>query len=175
VAGFLGSHLADAFWRTGHEVVANDNMIGAISTHVPESVEFRAIRLQRLRQAQEHMAGVDHRLPLRRRRPMKACRLLADMITQNIVRAPSTAMVSAAIASGVRRFVMCSSMARYGTNQVPFREDMTPRRRILIGIGKYAAELMLQNLAETHGWSGVVAVPHKHHRPASEVYESRHR
>ena len=39
-------------------------------------------------------------------------------------------MISAAIANKVRRFVMCSSMARYGTNQVPFTEDMDPDRRI---------------------------------------------
>jgi UDP-glucose 4-epimerase len=81
------------------------------------------------------------------------------LITQNIVGA-STAMVSAAIANGVRRFVMCSSMARYGTNQVPFTEDMTPKPQDPYGIGKYTAELMLQNLADTHGMEWVIAVPH---------------
>ena len=69
-------------------------------------------------------------------------------------------MISAAIANKVRRFVMCSSMARYGTNKVPFTEDMTPRPQDPYGIGKYAAELMLQNLAETHGMEWVIAVPH---------------
>ena len=69
-------------------------------------------------------------------------------------------MVSAAIANGVRRFVMCSSMARYGTNQVPFTEDMTPKPQDPYGIGKYTAELMLRNLAETHGMEWVIAVPH---------------
>jgi UDP-glucose 4-epimerase len=69
-------------------------------------------------------------------------------------------MVSAAIANNVRRFVMCSSMARYGTNRIPFTEDMTPRPQDPYGIGKYAAELMLQNLADTHGMEWVIAVPH---------------
>jgi UDP-glucose 4-epimerase len=81
------------------------------------------------------------------------------LITQNIVGA-STSMVSAAIASGVRRFVMCSSMARYGTNKIPFTEDMTPMPQDPYGIGKYAAELILQNLADTHGMEWVIAVPH---------------
>jgi UDP-glucose 4-epimerase len=81
------------------------------------------------------------------------------MITQNIVTA-STGMISAAIANKVRRFVMCSSMARYGTNRVPFTEDMTPKPQDPYGIGKYASELMLQNLAETHGMEWVIAVPH---------------
>lgn len=55
---------------------------------------------------------------------------------------------------------MCSSMARYGTNQVPFTEDMTPKPQDPYGIGKYAAELMLRNLADTHGMEWVIAVPH---------------
>jgi UDP-glucose 4-epimerase len=81
------------------------------------------------------------------------------LVTQNIVTA-STGMISAAIASGVRRFVMCSSMARYGAQAVPFTEDMTPKPQDPYGIGKYAAEMLLRNLAEIHGMEWVIAVPH---------------
>ena len=51
-------------------------------------------------------------------------------------------------------------MARYGSNPVPFTEDMTPKPQDPYGIGKYAAELLLANLAETHGMEWAVAVPH---------------
>jgi len=51
-------------------------------------------------------------------------------------------------------------MARYGTNQVPFREDMVPNPQDPYGIGKLAAEQILRNLADTHGMEWVVAVPH---------------
>jgi UDP-glucose 4-epimerase len=81
------------------------------------------------------------------------------LVTQNIVTA-STGVISAAIALGVRRFVMCSSMARYGSQRVPFTEDMTPQPQDPYGIGKYASELLLRNLAEVHGMEWVVAVPH---------------
>src|SRR5207237_10891657 len=37
---------------------------------------------------------------------------------------------------------------------------MVPRPQVPYGIGKYTAELMLQNLAETHGMEWAVAVPH---------------
>ncbi len=40
VAGFLGSHLADAFLAEGHEVVGIDNMIGGYLDNVPSAVEF---------------------------------------------------------------------------------------------------------------------------------------
>ena len=39
-AGFLGSHLADAFVASGHEVVGCDNMIGADLNNLPEGIEF---------------------------------------------------------------------------------------------------------------------------------------
>jgi UDP-glucose 4-epimerase len=40
IAGFLGSHLADAFLREGHQVVGNDNMIGGSETNIPKDANF---------------------------------------------------------------------------------------------------------------------------------------
>ena len=49
VAGFLGSHLADAFLDDGHEVVGVDNMIGGYLDNVPDRRRVLPVRLQRLR------------------------------------------------------------------------------------------------------------------------------
>jgi UDP-glucose 4-epimerase len=69
--------------------------------------------------------------------------------------------MTAAISNKVKRFVYCSSMARYGTQEVvPFTEDMVPKPQDPYGIGKYTCELMLRNLAEIHGMEYVIAVPH---------------
>jgi nucleoside-diphosphate-sugar epimerase len=38
VAGFLGSHLADAFLAQGHEVTGIDSLIGGYRDNVPEGV-----------------------------------------------------------------------------------------------------------------------------------------
>ena len=159
VAGFLGSHLADAFLAQGHEVVGNDNMIGGYLDNVPEGVEFYQFDCNDFDKLKQHMKGVDIAYHCAATAYEGLSVFSPHLITQNIVGA-STAMVSAAIANGVRRFIMCSSMARYGTNKVPFTEDMTPRPQDPYGIGKYAAELMLQNLADTHGMEWVIAVPH---------------
>ena len=72
----------------------------------------------------------------------------------------SVAVYTAAISNGVKRIVNCSSMARYGENVVPFREDMTPKPQDPYGIGKVASEQMLKNLCEVHGVEWVNAVPH---------------
>jgi UDP-glucose 4-epimerase len=69
-------------------------------------------------------------------------------------------MLSAAATNRVRRFVHCSSMARYGNNPVPFTEDQTPAPVDPYGIAKYAAELLVKDVAETHGFEYVIAVPH---------------
>ena len=159
VAGFLGSHLADAFLAEGHEVIGNDNMIGGYLDNVPEGVEFYQYDCNDIGRLKEHMKGVDVVYHCAATAYEGLSVFSPHLITQNIVGA-STAMISAAIANNVRRFVMCSSMARYGTNEVPFTEDMTPRPQDPYGIGKYAAELMLQNLADTHGMEWVIAVPH---------------
>jgi UDP-glucose 4-epimerase len=51
-------------------------------------------------------------------------------------------------------------MARYGTNAVPFTEDMETRPQDPYGIGKVAGEMYLRNLADVHGMDWVIAVPH---------------
>ena len=40
VAGFLGSHLADAMLAEGHQVVGVDNLIGGELDNVPSKVDF---------------------------------------------------------------------------------------------------------------------------------------
>jgi UDP-glucose 4-epimerase len=159
VAGFLGSHLADAFIADGHDVIGNDNMIGGYLDNVPEGVEFYQFDCNDFDKLRHHMKGVDIVYHCAATAYEGLSVFSPHLITHNIVGA-STAMVSAAIANNARRFVMCSSMARYGTNQVPFTEDMEPKPQDPYGIGKYAAELMLRNLADTHGMEWVIAVPH---------------
>jgi UDP-glucose 4-epimerase len=154
VAGFLGSHLANGFLADGHSVVGCDNMIGGYLDNVPAGVEFNDFgRLK------EHMQGVDIAYHCAATAYEGLSVFSPHIVTQNIVTA-STGMISAAVANKVRRFVMCSSMARYGTNKVPFTEDMAPKPQDPYGIGKYTSELLLESIAEVHGMEWVVAVPH---------------
>lgn len=69
-------------------------------------------------------------------------------------------LLAAAAADGVRRFVFCSSMARYGNGPVPFREEQVPQPVDPYGIAKYTSELLVRNLSEMHGMECVIAVPH---------------
>jgi UDP-glucose 4-epimerase len=159
VAGFLGSHLADAFLADGHDVVGVDSMIGGYLDNVPAGVELYQYDCNDFERLKQHLKGTDIVYHCAATAYEGLSVFSPHTVTQNIVTA-STAMISAAIANGVRRFVLCSSMARYGANAVPFREDVVPRPQDPYGIGKYTSELLLQNLAETHGMEWIVAVPH---------------
>jgi UDP-glucose 4-epimerase len=159
VAGFLGSHLADAFLADGHAVVGIDNMLGGYEDNVPAACEFHQVDCNDFAGVREHMQGADVVYHCAASAYEGFSVFSPHLVTRNIVTA-STGMISAAVACGVRRFVMCSSMARYGTNRVPFTEELTPKPQDPYGIGKVAAELMLRSLADTHGMEWVIAVPH---------------
>lgn len=160
IAGFLGSHLADAMLAEGHEVIGNDTLIGGYLDNVPEGVEFHQVDCNDLEKMTELMKGVDivyH----------TACtayeglsvfspKLICENTYLNTV---STA--TAAIANHVKRFVTCSSMARYGTQDVvPFTEDLVCKPQDPYGISKFAVEQQLRCLCDVHGMELVIAVPH---------------
>ncbi len=158
VAGFLGSHLADALLDAGHDVVGIDNLIGGYRDNVPNGVEFYAIDC-RDEAVRSVLYGADVVYHCAATAYEGLSIFSPHFVTSNIVDA-SASVISAAIAGGVRRFVLCSSMARYGSNVTPFTEDMPTRPQDPYGIGKVAAEQLLVNLAGVHGMEYVIAVPH---------------
>lgn len=159
IAGFLGSHLADKFLEEGYAVVGCDNLMGGYLDNVPKGALFHQTDCNDFKRLTPLMADVDIVYHCAAAAYEGLSVFSPHFVTQNIVTATS-GTVSAAAACGVERFVLCSSMARYGTNDVPFTEDMVPRPQDPYGIGKWSCELLLQNIAETHGMEWVVAVPH---------------
>jgi UDP-glucose 4-epimerase len=160
VAGFLGSHLADQFLKEGIKVAGCDSFIGGYRDNIPEQVEFYGYDCSDLAEMKRAIEGCD---------VVYHCAALAHeglsvfsphIITRSIVDA-TVSTITASIHNNVKRFVYCSSMARYGTQDtVPFTEDMTPKPQDPYGIGKYASELFLKNLAGVHGMEYVIVVPH---------------
>jgi UDP-glucose 4-epimerase len=165
VAGFLGSHLADAFLARGDSVVGCDTLIGGYLDNVPKGVDFYmgdCNELEKLKKAMRAVDVVYHCAAI-------ATEGLSVFSPHENARhgfAASAAMFSAACDARVKRIVHCSSMARYGKQDVtPFTEDMKPKPEDPYGIGKWASELLLKNLAETHGVEWSVCIPHNIHGP----------
>jgi len=160
VAGFMGSHLADEFLKRGYHVVGIDNFIGGYKENVPDGVEFWELDLNDLDSLHEPFTGVD----LVVHTACTAYEGLSVFSPALVVRNTSqiiTTVMSASIKAGVKKIVHMSSMARYGTQKiVPFTEDLLPLPQDPYGIAKYAGELLIKNLAETHGMDYVILVPH---------------
>jgi UDP-glucose 4-epimerase len=159
IAGFLGSHLAERLLAMGHHVVGVDSLLGGELVNVPPEAEFYQYDCRDF----NAMAKVSQGCELVYHCAATAYEGLSvfapAMVMDNIVTG-SVGVFSAAIANGARRIVFCSSMARYGTNQVPFLESYAPRPQDPYGIAKVAAEQALVNLAGVHGVEYAIAVPH---------------
>jgi len=158
-AGFLGSHLADAFIQDGHEVVGCDNMIGADLNNLPEGIQFEEAdccdvdamkRLTRGTDLIYHCAAV----------ATEGLSVFSPALIAKHVYENTAGLLVGAATNKVKRFVFCSSTARYGVGNPPYTEDQTPDPVDPYGIAKYAAELLVRNVCETHGIEYVIAVPH---------------
>jgi UDP-glucose 4-epimerase len=159
VAGFLGSHLADRMLELGHEVVGNDNFLGGYQSNINPRVIFYSIDCCSISAMTDAMKGCDIVIHCAATAHEGLSVFSPNFITKNIFQA-SISTISAAVSSGVSRFVFCSSMARYGDQVVPFHEDYPPAPVDPYGIAKVAVEQTLKALCETHGMEWNIAVPH---------------
>lgn len=161
VAGFIGSHVADDCLKEGFEVIGVDDLSGGFVDNVPAEVKFvkgdisDCEFVRNLFQDQKfdfvyHLAayaaeGLSHFI----RRFNYNNNLLG-----------SINLINQSILNGVECFVFTSSIAVYGTNQVPMREEMTPRPEDPYGIAKYAIELDLATANHMFGLNYIIFRPH---------------
>lgn len=160
VAGFLGSHIAEAYLAKGWQVRGIDNLIGGSRENVPDGVWFYELDLLDL----DAIGLVFEDADLVIHAACTAYEGLSvfspSLVVANTVQISVNAM-TAAVQAGVPKFVYMSSMARYGDNEgKQFDESLTCRPQDPYGISKKAAEDILRNLADVHGVELVVLVPH---------------
>ena len=160
IAGFLGSHLAERMLKLGHHVVGTDNLVGGYEDNVNPEVEFYTYdcmyrhsmaKITKECEVIYHCAST----------PYEGLSVFSPrLITQNTFQI-TMSLLSGALENNIKRFVFCSSMARYGRQDiVPFTEDMQCNPQDPYGIAKYASELVIKNLSNVHGFEYVIAVPH---------------
>jgi UDP-glucose 4-epimerase len=160
IAGFLGSHLADRLLELGHEVYGNDNLVGGDLKNVNPRATFYNVDCNNLDEMTKIMEGMD---------VVYHCACTAyeglsvfspSYVCQNTFQI-SVNTITAAVRNKVKKFIYCSSMARYGNqDKVPFTEDMIPKPQDPYGISKLAGEEVLKVLSEVHGMDYVILVPH---------------
>jgi UDP-glucose 4-epimerase len=160
-AGFIGSHVARHCLAMGHEVTVLDDLSGGFADQVPDGASFvegsvTDVPLVARLFAEGQFDYVYHLAAY-------AAEGLSHFIrrfnyTNNVV--GSVALVNEAVKHRVKCFVFTSSIAVYGANQLPMREDLMPQPEDPYGIGKYAVELDLKAAHEMFGLDYVVFRPH---------------
>jgi UDP-glucose 4-epimerase len=160
VAGFLGSHLADAFLDEGWEVYGIDNLIGGYEENIPKGVIWENVDLKELDAIQHMFEGVDLVVHAACTAYEGLSVFSPSLVVGNTVQATVNVM-SASVKAGIKKVVYMSSMARYGTQPIlPFTESMPTNPQDPYGIAKVASENLVRNVAETHGLEYVILVPH---------------
>lgn len=159
IAGFLGSHLADEFINRGYEVAGNDTFIGGYESNVPDEATFFEVDCTNVDKMKRAMEGADivyHTAAL----AYEGLSVFSPARVNKSIYQATSATLAAAAATGVNRFIYCSSMSRYGENETPFTECMEPRPQDPYAISKVASEEMVELMADVHGFDYVIAVPH---------------
>lgn len=159
IGGFLGSHLADRMLQLGHEVAGNDTLIGGYLDNIPKQATFYEIDCCDNKALAQAMKGYDIVYHTAATAHEGLSVFSPDFITRNIFQA-SVSTISAAIQNKVKRIVYCTSMARYGSQEYPFKETMPPRPVDPYGIAKVGGEDVLKVLCELNNIEWVIAVPH---------------
>lgn len=159
IAGFLGSHLADRMLELGHTVAGNDTLVGGYRDNVPSAAEFFQIDCCDIEEMTKAIAGSDVVIHTAATAHEGLSVFSPSFITKNIFEA-SVSTISASIQNKVKRFVFCSSMARYGNQTVPYTEDQTPMPEDPYAVAKVASEDVLKILCDTHGMEWNIAIPH---------------
>ncbi len=160
-AGFIGSHVARWALEEKMEVVAVDDLSGGFEDNVPASARFvkGSVTDYALLQALFEAEKFDYVFHL----AAYAAEGLSHFIRRynyenNLV--GSVNLINLSVLHQIKCFVFTSSIAVYGTNQVPMTEDLTPQPEDPYGVSKYAVELDLKAAKHQFGLDYIVFRPH---------------
>lgn len=152
-AGFIGSHLADAFLEAGDRVIVLDDLSSGRRENVPGGVELHVLDI-RGREAAELVAGTGIDVLIHHAAQMDVRRSVADPVFDADVNVlGSLNLAEAARRGGVRQIVFASTGgAIYGEqDSFPADEDHPARPLSPYGVSKLAVERYLYFYHVTYG------------------------
>ena len=170
VAGFLGAHIAREGKTLGWEVWGIDNMLGGASENVPPGVTWGMMDARDYDSYADAIIEADvvyHCAAA----PYEGLSVFSPSVVFDNTMMSTVGVLAAAINAGVKRFVFCSSMSRYGHQKAPFAENMPTAPADPYAIAKVASEELVRNLCELHGLEYVIAVPHNIYGPGQRYWD----
>lgn len=169
-AGFIGSHLADKLIHNSHEVFIIDDLSGGKRENINPDAKFYLCDLRDVKKT-DHI--------IKKIRPEIVFHLAAnaaenkaqfspiDITSRNWNTFINTLISS--IRAGMKRIIVTSSIAVYGSLQTPFKETDKPEPEDLYGISKLAIEEALKVLSKVHKFEYVITRPHNVYGPRQNM------
>jgi len=163
-AGFMGSWLVDELIKRGHQVVSADNLLGGSERNVNRDCKFVKADMRIRDRVKEVVKGVDVIFHLAAY-AAEGQSFFSPVAINEINIVPMNNLLVEAINNGVEGFVFTSSMAVYGAQKPPFREDLPREPEDPYGAAKAYCETMLEIFARTYGLHYTILRPHNVYGP----------
>src|SRR5438128_1939037 len=161
-AGFIGSHVADSLVEElGFDVVVLDDLSGGFKENVNPKARFiqgSIVDHQLVNRLFDHFR-FDYVYHLAAYAAEGLSHFIKRFNYENNLLG-SVNLINASINHNIKCFVFTSSIAVYGKNQVPMREEMMPIPEDSYGIAKLAVEQELRICREMFGLNYIIFRPH---------------
>lgn len=152
-AGFIGSHLADAFLAAGHRVTVMDDLSSGRRENVPVAAAFLELDVRSAEAARRMASGGFHWL-VHQAAQMDVRRSVADPVFDADVNIKGTLnLLEGAVQGGVEQVLFASTGgAIYGEQEEYPADEEHPTRPVSpYGVAKLAVERYLYYYATEHG------------------------
>lgn len=160
-AGFLGSHLTETLLKLGHKVIVIDNLSGGFKRNIVTGAIFSegSINDEYFLESVFKKYRFDYTFHLAAYAAENLSHYLRKYNYENNL-IGSVNLVNRAIRYKIKHFVFISSIAVYGKNQLPMKEDLTPNPDNPYGIAKLAVEYDLKIANKQFGLRYTIFRPH---------------
>lgn len=168
--GFIGSHLADRLVDAGHKVFIIDDLSGGKVENINPKAFFFQIDLRDVTKTDQAIKKIKPEIVFHlaaNAAENKAQFSPIDITTRNWNSFINTLVP--ALKNGMKRIVVTSSIAVYGSQQTPFKETVKGEPEDLYGVSKLAMEEALKILSKVHKFQYVITRPHNCYGPRQNM------
>ncbi len=160
-AGFIGSHIADELIKMKKDVIVLDDLSGGFRENVNKKAEFIEGSINDVKLVQNIFDEnkIEHIFHLAAYAAEGLSHFIRHFNYENNL-IGSINLINSAVNHNVKCFVFTSSIAVYGANQLPMKEETLPSPEDPYGISKLAVEKDLEAARRLFGLNYVIFRPH---------------
>lgn len=169
-AGFIGSHVVKHLLKLNHQVVIIDDLSGGNQENIPSKAIFieGSITDHILIDTIFKKYTFDYVYHLAAYAAEGLSHFIRRFNYQNNL-IGSVNLINASVNHNIKRFIFTSSIAVYGTQELPLKESQRPQPEDPYGIAKYAVEMDLENAYKIFGLEYTIFRPHNVYGPGQNI------